>query len=83
MTCLFCIFEWSSAILFGEHGAILRPTPANVIEEIVDTREAEVAAVATESGGAVATTESGGAVATTESGGAGRWRQSPGGGDGW
>ena len=50
---------------------------ANVIEEMVDTREAEAAAVATESGGAVAT-ESGGAMAT-ESGGAvatesgGRW----------
>ena len=51
---------------------------ANVenVEEMVGTREAEVAAVATESGGAVAT-ESGGAVATvsggavaTESGGA-------------
>ena len=43
---------------------------ANVenVEEIVGTREAEAAAVATESGGAVAT-ESGGAVAT-ESGGA-------------
>ena len=41
---------------------------ANVIEEMVDTREAKAAAVATESGGAVAT-ESGGAVAT-ESGGA-------------
>ena len=38
------------------------------VEEIVGTREAEVAAVATESGGAVAT-ETGGAVAT-ESGGA-------------
>ena len=37
-------------------------------EEMVGTREAEVAAVATESGGTVAT-ESGGAVAT-ESGGA-------------
>ena len=41
---------------------------ANVIEEMVGTREAEAAAVATESGGAVAT-ESGGAMAT-ESGGA-------------
>ena len=43
---------------------------ANVenVEEMVGTREAEAAAVATESGGAV-TTESGGAVAT-ESGGA-------------
>ena len=41
---------------------------ANVIEEMVGTREAEAAAVATESGGAVAT-ESGGTVAT-ESGGA-------------
>ena len=41
---------------------------AHVIEEMVDTREAEVAAMATESGRAVAT-ESGGAVAT-ESGGA-------------
>ena len=40
---------------------------ANVIEEMVGTREAEAAAVATESGGSVAT-ESGGAVAT-ESGG--------------
>ena len=38
------------------------------VEEMVGTREAEAAAVATESGGAVAT-ESGGAVAT-ESGGA-------------
>ena len=39
---------------------------ANVenVEEMVGTREAKVAAVATESGGAVAT-ESGGAVATT------------------
>ena len=38
---------------------------ANVenVEEMVGTREAEVAAVATESGGAVVT-ESGGAVAT-------------------
>ena len=36
---------------------------ANVIEEMVDTREAEAAAVATESGGAVAT-ESGGAATT-------------------
>ena len=42
------------------------------VEEIVGTREAKMAAVATESGGAVAT-ESGGAVAT-EYGGAGRWR---------
>ena len=41
---------------------------ANVIEEMIGTREAEAATVATESGGAVAT-ESGGAVAT-ESGGA-------------
>ena len=41
---------------------------ANVVEEMVGTREAEVAEVATESGGAVVT-ESGGAVAT-ESGGA-------------
>ena len=43
---------------------------ANVenVDEIVGTREAEAATVATESGGAVAT-ESGGAVAT-ESGGA-------------
>ena len=43
---------------------------ANVenVEEMIGTREAEVAAVATESGGAVAT-ESGGAVAT-ESGAA-------------
>ena len=40
----------------------------NVIEEMVGTSEAEVAVVATESGGTVAT-ESGGAVAT-ESGGA-------------
>ena len=40
---------------------------ANVVEEMVGTREAEAVAVATESGGAVAT-ESGGAVAT-ESGG--------------
>ena len=38
---------------------------ANVIEEMVDTREAEAAAVATESGGAVAT-ESGGAATTGE-----------------
>ena len=41
---------------------------ANVVEEMVRTREAEDAEVATESGGAVAT-EFGGAVAT-ESGGA-------------
>ena len=34
---------------------------ANVIEEMVDTREAEAAVMATESGGAVAT-ESGGAA---------------------
>ena len=44
---------------------------ANVenVEEMVGTREAEVAAVATESGGAVAT-ESGGAVATESVGAA-------------
>ena len=41
---------------------------ANVVEEMVGTREAEAADVATESGGVVAT-ESGGAV-VTESGGA-------------
>ena len=41
---------------------------ANVIEEMVDTREAEAAAVATESGGAVATEF--GEVVATESGGA-------------
>ena len=49
------------------------------VEEMVGTREAEVAVVATESGGAVVT-ESGGAV-VTESGGAAttgekrRWRR--------
>ena len=53
---------------------------ANVenVEEMVGTREVEVAALATESGGVVAT-ESGGAVAT-ESGGDNQRRH---GGDGW
>ena len=53
---------------------------ANVktVEEMVGTKEAEVAAVVTESGGSVAT-ESGGAVAT-ESGGDNQRRH---GGDGW
>ena len=43
------------------------------VEEMVGTREAEVAAVATESGEAVATAS--GRAVVTESGG--RWRQSP------
>ena len=42
------------------------------VEEMVGTRKAEAAAVATESGGAVAT-ESGGAVATESGGVATRW----------
>ena len=66
--CLFCIFEWSSAIFVWQ--ALLRnfaTVMANMIEEMLGTREAEATAVATESGGEVAT-ESGGAVAT-ESGG--------------
>ena len=45
----------------GRHGE------CGKVEEIVGTREAEAAAVATESGGAMAT-ESGGAVATESSG---------------
>ena len=55
---------------------------ANVenVEEMVGTREAEAAAMATESDGAVAT-ESGEAVAT-ESGGAANNRRRDG-GDGW
>ena len=76
MTCLFCIFEWSSAIFVWQALRNFATVMVNVIEEMVGTREAEAAAVATESGGAVAT-KSGGAVATesgravaTESGGA-------------
>ena len=67
MTCLFCIFEWSSAIFVWQALGNFATVMVNVIEEIVGTSEAEAAAVATESGGSVAT-ESGGAVAT-ESGG--------------
>ena len=68
MTCLFCIFEWSSAIFVWQALGNFATVMANVIEEMVGTSEAEAAVVATESGGSVAT-ESGGAVAT-ESGGA-------------
>ena len=63
MTCLFCIFEWSSAIFLWQALRNFATVMANVIEEMVGTREAEAAAVATESGEAVAT-ESGGTVAT-------------------
>ena len=59
MTCLFCIFEWSSAIFVWQALGNFATIMANVIEEMVGTREAEAAAVATESGGAMAT-ESGG-----------------------
>ena len=68
--CLCCIFESTSAIFVWRALRNFANDMANVenVEEIVGTREAEAAAVATESGGAMAT-ESGGAVAT-ESGGA-------------
>ena len=63
MTCLFCIFEWSSAIFVWQALRNFVTVMANVIEEMVGTREAEAAAVTTESGGAVAT-ESGEAATT-------------------
>ena len=74
-----CIFESTSAIFVWRALRNFATDMANVenVEEVVGTREAEAAAVATESGGAVAT-ESSGAVAT-KSGGAGRRRD---GGDG-
>ena len=76
MTCLCCIFESTSAILFLRALRNIATDMAGVesFEDMVGIREA--AAVATDSGGAVATesgeavaTESGGALAT-ESGGA-------------
>ena len=66
MTCLFCIFEWSSAIFVWQALGKFATVMVNVIEEMVGTSVVEAAA--TESGGSVAT-ESGRAVAT-ESGGA-------------
>ena len=77
MTCLCCIFESTSAIFVWRALRNFATDKANVenVEEMVGTREAEAAAVATESGGAVAT-ESGGVV-PTESGGAATT------GDGW
>ena len=68
VTCLCCIFELTSAIFIWRALRHFATDMANVVEEMVGTREAEAAEVATESGGAVVT-ESGGAVAT-ESGGA-------------
>ena len=78
-TCLCCIFESTSTIFVWRAFRNFATDMANVenVEEVVGTREAEAAAVATESGGAVAT-ESSGAVAT-KSGGAGPRRD---GGDG-
>ena len=69
---LCCIFELTSAIFVWRALRNFATDMADVenVEEMVGTREAGAAAVATESGGAVAT-ESGGAVAT-ESVGAGR-----------
>ena len=67
VTCLCCIFESTSAIFVWRALRNFATDMANVenVEEMVGTREAKAAAVATESDGAVA----------TESGG--RWRQSP------
>ena len=65
--CLCCIFESTSAIFVWRALHNFATDMAKNVEEMVVTREAEAAAVATESGGAVAT-ESGGAVATESSG---------------
>ena len=68
---LCCIFESTSAIFVWRELRNFATDMANVenVEEMVGTREAEVVAVATESGRAVAT-ESSGAVATESGGGA-------------
>ena len=84
VTCLCCIFESTSAILFGEHFAT-DMAGVESFEDMVGTRE--VVAVATESGEAAAT-ESGGAVATVWRGGGDRVQRGGDnrrrdGGDGW
>ena len=59
----YCIFELTSAIFVWRALRNFATDMANVVDEMVGTREAEAAEVATESGGAVAT-ESGGAATT-------------------
>ena len=57
VTCLCCIFELTSAIFVWRALHTFATDIANVenVEEMVGTRKAEAAAVATESGGAVTT----------------------------
>ena len=69
----FAIFVWRALRNFATD-------MANVVEEMVGTREAEAAAVATESGGAVATESGGGGGDRVRRGGGDRVRR---GGDGW
>ena len=67
--CLCCICESTSAIFVWRALRNFATDMADVenVEEMVGTREADAAAMATESGEAVAT-ESGGAVATESAG---------------
>ena len=74
VTCLCCIFELTCAIFVLQALRNFATVMANVVEDMVGTREAEAAAVATEFGGAMAT-EFGGAVATVRRGGGARVRQ--------